>query len=84
METEQEIEESMAAITTTGLTQQMQELALETDMIETEEAEKILEECYPITTTAFISECAGEKLWVQTWNPCVITHSNTIFCPKER
>ena len=82
VETEQEIEESLATIITTGLTQQMQELALETDINETEEAEKILEEIYPITTTAFISESADKKLWVETWN--VVTHANTIYCPKER
>ena len=40
VETEQEIEVSMAAIITTELTQQMQELALETDITVTEEAEK--------------------------------------------
>ena len=84
VETEQEIEESMAAITTTGLTQQMQELALETDIIETEEAEKILEECYPITTTAFISEFADEKLWVQTWNAVCNNPCKHYFLPKGK
>ena len=84
VETEQEIEESMAAITTTGLTQQMQELALETDIIETEEAEKILEECYPITTTAFISESADKKLWVQTWNVVCNNPCKHYFLPKGK